>query len=86
MIAKYRKTVVAPTFNGIQKWAKSRETKQMQFWFCPKKLQACVKETRSRSIVHYPTLPLVWPIKFERTWLRQRLMALRLLCLFSPLM
>ena len=36
----------------------------MHFWFCPGKPQACVKETWSRLIVHYPTLPLVWPVKF----------------------
>ena len=32
-IAKYRRVVVAPTFNGIQRLQKSRETEQMQFWF-----------------------------------------------------
>ena len=34
----------------------------MQFWFYPGKLQACIKDSRSRSIVHYPALPCVWPI------------------------
>ena len=28
------------------------------------KLQACINETQFRSIVHYPTLLLVWPIKY----------------------
>ena len=62
-IVKYRRAVAPPTFTGIQRRGKSRDTQQMQFWFCPGKLQACVKETRSRSILHYPTLPLVWPVK-----------------------
>ena len=62
-IAKYRCAVAAPTFNGIQRLRKSRETKQMQFWFCLGKLQACIKDTRSRSIVHYPALPHVWPVQ-----------------------
>ena len=62
-IAKYRRAVAAPTFTGIQRRGKSRDTQQMQFWFCPEKLQACVKETQFRSILHYPTLPLVWPVK-----------------------
>ena len=62
-IAKYRRAVAAPTFTGIQRQGKSCDTKQMQFWFCPRKLQAYVKEARSRSIVHYPTLPFVWPVK-----------------------
>ena len=35
----------------------------MQFWFCLGKLQACIKDTRSRSIVHYPMLPHVWPVQ-----------------------
>ena len=35
----------------------------MQFWFCPRKLQACIKDTRSRSIVHYPVLPNAWPVQ-----------------------
>ena len=61
-IAKYRRAVAAPTFNGIQCFRKSHETKQMQFWFCPGKLQACIKDTHSRSIVHYPVLPHVWPV------------------------
>ena len=61
-IAKYRRAIAAPTFIGIQRLRKSRQTKQMQFWFCPGKLQACIKDTRSRSIVHYPALPRVWPI------------------------
>ena len=61
-IAKYRHPVAAPTFNGIQHLRKSRETEQMQFWFCPRKFQACIKDSRSRSIVHFPALPLVWPI------------------------
>ena len=34
----------------------------MQFWFCPGKLQACIKDSWSKSIVHYPALPRVWPI------------------------
>ena len=34
----------------------------MQFWFYPEKLQACIKDTWSRSIIHYPALLLVWPI------------------------
>ena len=65
-IAKYRRVVAASTFTGIQRREKSRDTQQMQFWFCPGKLQACVKETRFRSILHYPTLPLVWPVKLGR--------------------
>ena len=32
-IAKYRRAVATPTFNGIQRLRKSRETEQMQFWF-----------------------------------------------------
>ena len=35
----------------------------MQFWFCPGKLQACIKDTRSRSIVHYPVLPNAWHVQ-----------------------
>ena len=61
-IAKYRRAVAAPTFIGIQRLRKSHQTEQMQFWFCPGKLQACIKATRSRSIVHYLALPRVWPI------------------------
>ena len=62
-IAKYRCAIAAPTFNGIQCLRKSRETEQMQFWFCLGKLQACIKDTRSRSIVHYLVLPSAWPIQ-----------------------
>ena len=61
-IAKYCRIVAAPTFIGIQRLRKSRQIEQMQFWFCPGKLQACIRDTWSRSIVHYPTLPHVWPI------------------------
>ena len=35
----------------------------MQFWFCPRKLQAYIKDTCSRSIVHYPLLPHVWHVQ-----------------------
>ena len=56
-IAKYRRAVAAPTFNGIQRLQKSRETEQMQFWFCRGKLQACIKDSCSKSIVHFPALP-----------------------------
>ena len=62
-IAKYRHAIVAPTFNRIQHLQKSREIEQMQFWFFPRKLQACIKDSRSRSIVHYPALPHVWPVQ-----------------------
>ena len=62
-IAKYRRVVATPTFNGIQCLRKSRETEQMQFWFWLGKLQACIKDTRSRSIVHYPVLPNAWPVQ-----------------------
>ena len=61
-IAKYRRVVAAPTFNGIQYLRKSREIEQMQFWFCPGKFQAYIKDSRSRSMVHFPALPLVWLI------------------------
>ena len=37
----------------------------MHFWFYLGKLQACIKDTRSRSIVYYPALPLVWPIIYK---------------------
>ena len=62
-IAKYRRAVAASTFNGIQRLRKSRETEQMQFWFCPGKLQACIKDTRSRSIVHFSVLPHAWAVQ-----------------------
>ena len=62
-IAKYRHVVAGPTFNGIQRLRKSCETEQMQFWLYPRKLQACIKDTHSRSIVHYPVLPHVWPVQ-----------------------
>ena len=44
-IVKYRRAVVALTFTGIHRRGKSHDTEQMQFWFCPGKLQTCVKET-----------------------------------------
>ena len=63
-IAKYWHVVAAPTFNGnVQRLRKSRETEQMQFWFCLGKLQACIEDTRSRFIIHYPTLPHVWHVQ-----------------------
>ena len=64
-IARYQRTVAPPTFTGIQIMSKSKNTEQMQFWFCPQKLQTCVMGLRSRSIVHYPTLPLVWLVKSQ---------------------
>ena len=62
-IAKYQRAIAASTFIGIQRLAKSTQTEQMQFWFCPGKLQSCVMGVYCRSIVHFPTLRLVWLVK-----------------------
>ena len=37
-IAKYQWAVAAPTFLGIEKLSKSRESRQVQVWFCPSRL------------------------------------------------
>ena len=37
-IAKYRRAVAAPTFLGIERHSKSKESCQVQVWFCPKKV------------------------------------------------
>ena len=62
-VAKFCHVVATPILNNIHQLQKSRETEQMQFWFCPGKLQACIKDTWFRSIVHYSILALVWPVK-----------------------
>ena len=63
-IARYRRAVVAPTFTGIDKHSRTAESQQVQFWFCPNKLQTCVLGGGCRWILYFPSVPLRWPVKF----------------------
>jgi hypothetical protein len=60
-IAKYRRAIPCPTFTGIQRKSGSKSTEQKQFWFCPSDATKCVM-AHSKWIVHYPDVPLTWPV------------------------
>ena len=49
---------------GIEKHSKTTESQQVQFWFCPNKLQTCVLGNGCRWILYFPSVPQRWPVKF----------------------
>ena len=63
-IARYRQAVATPTFTSIEKHSRTAESQQVQFWFCPNKLQTCVSGGGCRWILYFPSIPLRWPVKF----------------------
>ena len=63
-IARYRRAVAAPTFTGIERESKSKDSRQVQFWFCPSNISSCVLGSPCKSIMYYPDIPKKWPIKF----------------------
>ena len=61
-IAKYRRAVAAPIFLGIERHSKSRDTRQVQVWFCPTKLDRCILGPETKWIINYPDIPDKWPV------------------------
>ena len=53
-IARYRRAVVAPTFTGMERESKSKDLKQVQFWFCPSNILSCILGSPCKSIMYYP--------------------------------
>ena len=47
-IAKYRRAIAAPTFLGIEMQSKSSDTRQVQVWFCPTRLDRWVLGPRAK--------------------------------------
>ena len=62
-IARYRRAVAPPTFMGIERESKSKDLKQVQFWFCPRNILSCVLGSPCKSIMYYPDVPEKWPVK-----------------------
>ena len=62
-IAKYRQVVAASTFLGIEMQSKSSDTRQVQVWFCPTRLDCCVLGPGAKWIINYPDFPDKWPVK-----------------------
>ena len=61
-IAKYRRAVTALIFLGIERHLNSKETRQVQVWFCSTKLDRCVLGLGARWIINYPNIPDKWPM------------------------
>ena len=61
-IAKYQRVVATPTFLGIERHSKSKETRQVQVWFWPTKLDRCVLGPEGKWIINYPDILDKWPV------------------------
>ena len=62
-IAKYRRSIAAPTFLGIERHSKSKESRQVQVWFCLTRLDRCVLGPGAKWIINYPDIPDKWPMR-----------------------
>ena len=62
-IARYRRAVAAPTFTALERQSKTKDLKEMQFWFCPNDILTCVLRPPCKSILYYPDIPEKWPVK-----------------------
>ena len=62
-IAKYRQAVAALTFLGIEMQSKSNDTRQVQVWFCPTRLDRCILGLGAKWIINYPDIPDKWSVK-----------------------
>ena len=75
-IAKYRRAVAAPTFLGIEMQSKSSDTRQVQVWFCPTRLDRCVLGPEAKWIINYPDVPDKWPVKLGTNLCQSEISAL----------
>ena len=62
-IAQYRRAMVAPTFTRIERQSKTKDPKEVQFWFCSNDIITCVLGLACNSILYYPDIPEKWPMK-----------------------
>ena len=62
-IAKYRRSIAAPTFLGIERHSKSNESRQVQVWFCPTRLDRCVLGLGAKWIINYPDILDKWRVR-----------------------
>ena len=46
----------------MERHSKSKETRQVQVWFCPTKLDRCVLGSGAKWIINYPDIPDKWPV------------------------
>ena len=53
-IARYRRAVAAPTFTRIERESKSKDSRKVQFWFCPSNILSYVVGSPCKSIMYYP--------------------------------
>ena len=50
-IARYRRAVAAPTFTGFERQSKTKDPREVQFWFCPNDILTCVLGPPCKSIL-----------------------------------
>ena len=62
-IARYRQAVAVPTFTGFERQSKTKDPREVQFWFCPNDILTCVLGPPCKSILYYPDIPKKWPMK-----------------------
>ena len=64
-IAHYRRAVATPTFTGIEKQSKAKDSKQVQFWFYPSNILSCILGPTCKLIMYYPDILDKWPVKID---------------------
>ena len=77
-ITKYQRAVAAPTFLDIKMQSKSSDTRQVQVWFCPTRLDRCILGCGAKWIIDYPDVPNKWPVKLEPKLSESEITALQL--------
>ena len=75
---KYQRVVAAPKFLGIEMKSKSSDTRQVQVWFYPSRLDRCDLEPGAKWIINYPDILDKWLIKLETNLSQSKIMALQL--------
>ena len=77
-IAKYQRVVAAPMFLGIEMHSKSNDTRQVQVWFCPTRLDCCILGPRAKWIINYLDIPDKWRVKLGTNLSQSKISALEL--------
>ena len=62
-IAQYQRAMAAPTFTEIERQSKTKDPREMQFWFCPNYILICILGPACKLILYYLDIPEKWPMK-----------------------
>lgn len=66
----------APTYAGMKKDIRMGRNVEAEFFFCPDDIHRCVMGTKRPFVLHWPPVPITWPVKFGTNLTREEVLKL----------